>query len=640
MRPSTNFICLFMKNLITPSILLLLLAPRLSAQTAYPVAAIPPLLLKNADVVVRAYDLTFNVMGPGDATQTEYKVLTLLNENAAKYSEPVFHYWAFDKIEDMEASVYDADGKLVRHLKKKDIEDVKPPERFVDDIRYKVLRLPARSYPYTIEYTVTRRLNDLMFYPVFEPQGSPAESVERAHFEVKMPPGLEARFKEVNLPAGSKTGPMQWTFRNLAAFQPEPFAPANSLPLPKVLAAPTDFTFGGFAGDMRSWASFSAFQYQLLNTQRDLSAETKTALQSMVADCPDAPCKIRRVYAHLQANTRYFYVGLGIGGWQPAAASEVDRFKYGDCKGLSNYTVAMLQAVGVPAFYVNVRAGEAEQAQQFPDFPNAWFNHIIVCVPLEKDTLWLECTSQSESCGFLSNFTDNRPALLIAPEGGRLVQTPKYDERQNTTRRTTDIALAPDGSATLESKVVFQGISQDVPAALADRPDEVRKKYLYRVLNATDFEIKSIEFVRTKERLPNVEQYLSLALPRLASVSGKRLFLPIGLLYNKVEVPALDSVRRFAVQADSRGFSEEDDLRVSVPEGFRLEGAFAPVEISTAFGQFEMSVRQEPGGGIVVHRKLTLNSSVQPKERFGAFAAFLKAVAKADKTKLVLVKQT
>jgi len=612
----------------------------LSAQARYAVSEIPPDLLKYARAVVRAYELTFEVLNKGEAIQTEHKVLTLLNERAADEREPVFYYWAFDKIEDIEASVYDAEGKLVRHLKKRDVEDVKPPEHFVNDLRAKLLQLPARPYPYTIEYTLTRRINGLMFYPVFEPQGSPSESVERARFELKMPPGLEARVKEVNLSPGCKTGPATWVFQNLPAFQPEPFAPASSLVLPKVLSAPTDFTFGGFSGDMRSWQSFGVFQQQLVNTQRDLPLETKAMLLQLVADCADEWCKIRKVYDYLQTHTRYFYVGLGIGGWQPAAASEVDRLKYGDCKGLSNYMVDMLQAVGVPAHYAIIRAGADAQSEQFPDFPNAWFNHIIVCVPLEKDTVWLECTSQTESCGFLGDFTDNRPALLITPAGGQLVQTPKYDETQNVIRRATSIVLAPDGSGALESKDVFRGISQNIPAALADHSDEDRKKYLYKTIHVSDFSIKSLEYTRTKEQTPSVEQRLSLDILRLAAVSGKRLFLPLSLLSNKIEVPAFDSLRRFAVQADSRGFTEEDEVRVLAPEGFRLENLPAPVNISTLFGQFEMSVRQEAGNLLVVHRKLTLNSRIHPPERFQDLVAFLKTISKLDKTKLVLVKQT
>ena len=623
---------------LLPLFLLLFSTRALFAQGGYPASSIPQGLLKHADIVVRQYELRFEVLNKGEAIETEHKVFTVLNEAGAQRSELRFPYSRFAKIDDIEASVYDSEGKLVRHLKKKDIEDVKPPEHFVNDVRYKVLRLPARAFPYTIEYTVTKKHEGLMFYPVFYPQETPSESVESALFEVQMPAGLEVRFREANLPPNCKTGPLRWAIQNIAAFQAEAYAPAAHLGMPEILTAPTEFVFGGVSGDLRTWASYGAFLQQLNSTQQELSPETKAAIQKMVADCSDADCKVRRIYEHLQTSTRYFFVGLGIGGWQPAPATEVDQFKYGDCKGLSNYMVAMLKAVGVPAYYAVIRAGEEEQ-QQFPDFPNAHFNHAIACAPLGKDTLWLECTSQTESCGFMGVFTDDRPALLVTPEGGKLVQTPRYDETRNTIRRETSIELAADGRAILHSKGIFKGISQGEAAALSGYSAEIQKKYFYRTLNVSDFEIKTLTFKRNKAILPTVEQTLALDIPKLAAVSGKRLFVPLGLLSNKLEVPPADSARRFAVQADTRGFTEEDVLTIAIPEGFRLESPFAPIAVSTVFGRFDLTVEQQPGK-LLIQRKLVLNSKVQPKEQFGALVSFLKTVAKADKSKLVLVKQT
>jgi len=627
-----------MKNFVSLFFLLFSIF-QLAAQSEYAAAKIPPSLLKNADVVFRRYELDFNVLNKGEAIETEHTVLTLLNAKAADYNEQVFYYSKIFEIEDIEGAIYDGAGNLVRRIKKKDIEDQKPFEQqFVDDYRYKIIHFPRLPFPYTIEYTVKRRYNGLLHYPVFEPQSSPEEAVEYARFELKMAPGLAARFKEKDLPQGSKTGALRWEFHNLQAFEPELFSPVGDWNLPRILTSPTLFSIEGYDGDMSSWQSLGTF-IQKMNAGKDaLSPETVAQLKALTADCPDTACKIRRVYEHLQSGTRYFFVGLGIGGWQPAMAAEVDQFKYGDCKGLSNYMVAMLQAVGVPAYYALIRAGEEEQTTQYPDFPNAWFNHATLCIPMGKDTMWLECTSQTESCGFLSDFTDDRPALVIFPEGGRLVQTPRYNETVNTIHHKTDIALADDGSATLVSTDVYRGIEQDIPSALAGLHDEKRKKYLYELLNLPDFEIKSQEFVRKKERLPEVQQNLELAIPRLASVSGKRLFLPVSVLSSKFEAPTADSsARRFSVQAHSRGMTEESDLTIAVPTGYVLENAFAPVSWSSPFGSFDLSVRFE-NGTVIVHRKLVLNNSIQGKERYGEFIAFLKHVAKTDKVKLVLVR--
>lgn len=618
--------------------LLLVLATQLGAQSKYAVSDIPPELRLHANGVIRDYSVRFDVLNTGEALETEHKAVTLLNETgAALFGEVAFGYSKFLKIEDIEAAVYDANGLLVRHLKKKDVEDIKPPQYAVDDSRYKVLRLPARAFPYTVEYTVVRHHFGLMFYPSFSPQESPSFAVQAARFSITMPPGEDVRIKTTNLPEGAQKGMFLWELKNILPQKNEPYAPLGYQTAPTILSAPTSFRFGGFDGNMTTWQSYGAFMQQLNKTQQDLAQETKIKLQNMVAGCPDQACKIRRVYDYLQSNTRYFFVGLGIGGWQPAPASEVDHNKYGDCKGLSNYMVSMLDAVGITAYYAIIRAEDTEQQAQYPDFPNAWFNHIIVCVPNGQDTTWLECTSQTESCGFLSNFTDNRPALLITPTGGQLVQTPQYNETVNTTHRQTNIAIATDGSATLQSTDLYTGLSQIMPAALENLHDETRKEYLYKILKINDFEIVDLQISRKKEKIPSATIQLSLTLPKLASVSGKRIFIPVSLLSTKPGLPAMpDSLRQQPIQADSRGSTEKDDVVFTLPEGYQLESTFTPINITSAFGHFEMSVTQDQEK-ILLHRQLILNSSIQPKEKFNDFIAFLKTIAKADKMKLVVV---
>lgn len=628
-----------MKTLILHC-LLLCGAITLAAQPNYSAANIPQALLKNANVVVRQYDVKFEVLDQGEAIVTEHKVLTLLNEKAEDENDRPFHYDKLVAIEDIEGAVYDSAGKLVSKLKKKDVFDRKADEHYVNDNRVKILKFSRLTFPYTIEYTVVRKYKGLMFYPDFYPQESPAESVESASLEIIMPQGLEVRVNEMNIPKNAKTGPLHWTFSDIPALDPEPYTPIKYLPLPRVLTAPTKFSLEGYDGDMSSWQSYGKFISKLNADKGELPPGTAEKLKQLTADCPDAMCKVERVYAYLQQNTRYFFIGLGIGGWQPMPAKDVDEFKYSDCKGLSNYTVSMLRAVGVPAYYTLIMAGDDEQdEQQYPNFPNPIFNHVFTCVPLGNDTIWLECTSQTESCGFLSEFTDNRLALLITPEGGVLVRTPKYDEKSNTIQRVTKLTLATDGSAQLQSNDVYRGIPQTWLAEVAEMPEENQRKALYSTLSLSDFEIKAFDIKIQKGRLPEARRNLQLAVPKFASASGKRLFVPVVALAPKISIPPTDSTRQYRIQATARSFSMEDNLTIAIPEGYSLENGIEPIAFSSSFGTYELSIKNEPGH-LVIYRKLVLNNSIQPKEQFEAFVTFFKNIAKADKTKLVLAKGT
>ena len=154
---------------------------------------------------------------------------------------------------------------------------------------------------------------------------------------------------------------------------------------------------------MHTWEDFSNWIWQL-NQGRDVLSLTTTAkVQEMVKDLPDDRAKVKRLYAYLQERTRYFNVALGIGGLQPVDANVVDEVGYGDCKGLSNYMKALLKAAGIKSYYALVNSG-GDFPQLIQDFPSHQFDHAILCVPMEKDTIWLECTSQTIPFGVFRRF--------------------------------------------------------------------------------------------------------------------------------------------------------------------------------------------------------------------------------------------
>jgi hypothetical protein len=133
---------------------------------------------------------------------------------------------------------------------------------------------------------------------------------------------------------------------------------------------------------------------------------------------------------------------------------------------------------------------------------------------------------------------------------------------------------------------------------------------------------------------------MTLQLPRFGSISGNRLFLPINITAKSLSIPSNDEERKNNVQATSRGKTEESALIIQIPQGFRLESELSTVALKSDFGAFDLKVSMDNKGQIVVNRRLVLNNSVQPKEKYGDFIDFLKAIVKADKSKLVLVKGT
>jgi hypothetical protein len=422
--------------------------------------------------------------------------------------------------------------------------------------------------------------------------------------------------------------------KNIKAFQVPSFAPATEAFTPQVLIAPTHFSVGSYKGDMTTWNNYGKFMSELNQNRQDLLPKTVDSLKKLVANCPDTTCMVERIYTHLQNTTRYFSIQLGIGGWQTILAKEVDRNKYGDCKALSNYMVSMLAAVGIKGHYVVIRA---KDPTQYEDFPNPFFNHIIACVPVGKDTIWLECTSQNSAFGYLGTFTDNRLGLLVEENGGKAVFTPKYDENVNTIHKTSIVLLDSLGNATIQSKNRYAGTESQEMQKIFESDEATRKKHIYYYLDVKHFDIKQLDYKLNKTRIPSVDETFDLSVEKLASINGKRLFLPLNLFSVWHKIPSGDSTRLYDVQADDRGFTQIDSVYFQIPAGFKAESKYAPVLLENEFGSYEMKVTTVDNR-ILFYRKIILNNKILPKEKITVLNDFLRQVIKADKSKLVLVK--
>jgi hypothetical protein len=187
-----------------------------------------------------------------------------------------------------------------------------------------------------------------------------------------------------------------------------------------------------------------------------LPEDRRQFFSQLVKDIPDENGKIRRIYNYMQENFRYVSIQLGIGGWKPFPADFTDKKKYGDCKALSNYMKAALKSVGIKSYVAIINAEYNREAVD-PDFPCNNFNHVILCVPGQKDSVWLECTSSTTEFNELGTFTENRNALLVTEEGGVLVPTPKSRSSSNVLSTVTTVQLSDDLSGLTNTTFTARG---------------------------------------------------------------------------------------------------------------------------------------------------------------------------------------
>ena len=625
--------------------LLLLFAPAGLFAQQYNVLLIPDSLRKNADLVVRADEYVMEIKSPGKATMREKHAYTILNEAGAKYADYVSRYDKFTTINYINAVLYDAMGKEVKHVKKKDMQDKSGngDESLMDDSRYKEFDFYCRVYPYTVEYEEEDDMDGILDFADWMPVHAPFMAVQNSKYVIIAPKEYSVRYKAFNCSiqpviaeAGNKKT-YSWEAKNLATIAMESNAPPMRELVPYIIFAPSDFEAEGYKGNMNTWQNYGKFINQLVKGRDVLPDDIKLKVHALTDGLKDDRQKIYVLYDFMQKNTRYISIQLGIGGWQPFDAVYVATKKYGDCKALSNYMIALLKEAGIKGKYVEISAGE-DARQMIEEFPCFQSNHAIACVPMAKDTVWLECTSQTESPGFMGSFTGDRKAILIDDEGGHVVNTPRYKAEDNLKSRFVSATIDIDGNLDAQVNTRFTGIQQETPHALIyEVSKEWRDKYLNRTINLPTYQVDKSKYEEEKGMLPTVKEYLHVTSTGYASVTGKRLFIAPNLFNKTTTRFSADSVRKYDI-VFKKSFRDIDSITIKIPDGYTTEAMPQNLTLNSRFGQYIVNIKVV-GDKIQYSRVEERTRSRFPASDYAELVKFQEQIYKADRSKIVLVKK-
>jgi hypothetical protein len=616
------------------------------AQDSYSVSSIPKELLKNANVVKRMEDMRFEVINTGETRYYQKYALTILNENGSRYAN---FYQGYDKlisIQSIEGALYDFQGKQLRKLKNKDLQDISAVSNIslFEDNRAKVHNFYYAVYPYTVEYEVEVKYNHTLYMPNWNPTEYENIAVQYSRFTVVFPGNYNIRYKAFNYKEAPKTDILkdkkswQWETKNLSAIQKTFASPVWDELTISVYIAPSEFEVEGYKGNMNTWENFGKFQLAMNKDRDKLPDNISSKVQQLITGISDESEKVKVLYKFLQQNTRYISIQLGIGGWQPFEASYVAKNGYGDCKALSNYMYSLLKVAGIKSYYTLVNAGESREARKMmDDFPSRQSNHIILCVPLKNDTMWLECTSQTLPAGYMSAFTANRKALLITEEGGKIVSTPKYGLQENQQIRSIKGMINnKDGSIDVSVNTRYTGIQQDhIHDMLTALSKDKVQKQLNEHLDLSTYDIKDFKYKETLQNVPVVNEELDIYLSDYATMSGKRLFMSPNFL-NRSSLRVPDEKRTYDFVFDLE-YKDVDSVEIAIPEGYKPEALPQDVVLITKYGKYTSTVK------LVNNQLFYLRTMEQYSGRYPAseqkeIAAFFETIYKTDRSKAVFVK--
>ncbi len=612
-------------------------------QTNYNYSNIPDDLKKNANYIIWQDFMEFEVLDIGSAVQKVKMAVCIVDQYSKKFNSIVAPYRKNEKITGFKAEIYDRDGNFVKKLKSSEIHDVSSVSSFslFEDDRVMYADFIHGQYPYTLVYEYERKVEGLLNYPSKYFQRITNTGVVLSQINLIIPNNIQFKYKEFNLGQEVKVTDLgkkkiySWTEKNLKPIESFELPPPDSCFAPILLLAPVQFAEGGYEGQMDNWENFGKWDLKL-NKDRDLLSESKiNELQFLVKDAKNDKEKVQILYKYMQNKTRYVSVQLGIGGYQPFTAEYVDSKGYGDCKALSNYMFSLLKAVGVKSNYALILAGSGED-DIAADFPSSQFNHAILCIPQLKDSIWLECTSQQQPFNFLGSFTDDRHALLITENGGKIVKTPKYVKDINFQNRKAKIKLDVDGNAVGNVNTIFNGLQYENRDGWANQSVKEQKDALKSVYTVAGLEINSFRFIENKAEIPNIQEQLDINIQGFAPVTNKRMFLKINVFNESSYVPKNEErTHPFELRSE---FIDSDTVQIEIPDGYSIESIPQPVNLQTKFGGYSVEILHE--GNIITYiRKNYSEKNIFPAKDYIAFYEYRKQIAKADKAKLVLVKK-
>jgi len=634
-------------RLILTIFCLLIFVSQVEAQQNYDASLISKDLLPYASAVIRDKEVTIDVKDFDNTLYHIKEVITVLNKNGDEAAHIVVEHDKANIIKNIKVVAYDEFGKQIKKFSESDFDDINAWDGFslFTDAKLKHF-LPAISqYPYTIVYEYDERSKQSLYFNDWKPNPYPGVAVEKSSFTFSCNPTFNIRYKENNIPGKVKIGSnaqgqttYTWEVNNLKALRSEPYSPYEDSYLSCVKIAPQKFTYYGMSGSFNNWQQLGKWEYEkLVANRQQLPPETIEQIKEITKDIADPKLKAKKIYEYMQDKTHYISVQVGIGGYQPFLASDVDKQNYGDCKALVNYTQALLKAVNIESYYCVVEAGRKFNVSLLNDFPSMnQGNHIILCLPFKNDTTWADCTSQTIPFGYLGDFTDDRNVLACTPEGGKLMHTPKYTALNSITNRKANFTISETGQLTGNITTTFKGADYSDRDYLLKESRAEQNKMIQKAYPINNMAVESLELKQDKSLDPITTENIKLRAGDYASINSGKFYFMLNAV-NRVSGPPRQIRNRLNDVYINRGNTDDDEIIYTLPQGYRLEHLPLFSVINKPFGKYTATMILK-GNELIYKRKFQLFGGTYSKDTYQDFVDFYQAVYDADNYSVVLIK--
>ena len=574
----------------------------------------------------------------------KHRIVQVYRGAGVKYGHVVVEENQFVRCKSLTGKIMDMEGNLIVELGREDAEKgpLFPEYVLYADSKYNALKLGLSTFPYVVEYTCEQEYDSLLFWPEWRPQED--VPVRRSTYRLTVSDKIDYRSHAIGMDLDPQTTPKRgktellWELANIPPkVKEQHMSPEDQVQM-ALYFAPTNFVIDTYTGSFASWDGVAGWYSSLASGQDNLPPEAKQHILQLVSAADSDVQKVQKLYAFLQDHTRYVAKELGIGAWQPYSAGSVFNNRYGDCKDLSTLMIAMLKVVGIQAYPALIRT--RNRGVLIREFPANQFNHCITCVPLEEDTIWLECTQDFLPAGELPALDEGCDVLVVRGHTGKIVRTPQSSHDDNLQTSRIEGRLTSLGTLEFSGKILVTGnISAAWRGRLNHRKPEDRKRWLERLLggylpglNLTTLNIDHLDRDFEKPVIIRFEGESG----KFGVQSAQRLFVNPNILNRKTpEDMPREKDRKFPFHHPFAS-SSIDSMSIFIPSGFDLEAAPRPQEIVAPFGHFTTAYAFS-NGKLEYSRTFRCERTHIPLSMYQDYVSFLQNVVKADGSQFVFV---
>ena len=510
------------------------------------------------------------------------------------------------------------------------------------DNRIKYLNYTPTNYPYTIHYKISITTKNTIGIPRWSPIHTANLSIEKSSYSFTNKTNSVIRLKEnnfkgFNIQKEGDPNNLNYTFNHFPAFNKEDqMIPTRDI-FPNAILASNQINIDGVKGTYDNWNDYGKWLYNnLVSGKQDFTPPQKLFFQNLVKDAQSDKEKVQILYKHLQNKVRYIGVQLGIGGLSPFPASYVESKSYGDCKALTNYTMSMLDAVGIKSYYTEVHSGSSAQ-DMTEDMMYLQGDHVILYVPLTNENIWLEATSQTAAFNYLGSFTANRKVLILDSEGGKIIPSQQFKTEHNQLVVNGKANIAQNGTLEIEFSETTKGLMYEGAARygqLNEKDLNIRLKNRFSDLQGITFTKKEFENNWNEAIFTST---FAFSVPNYAKIQGNNMI--VNLIPVNRETTSLKKIknRQFDFEIET-GYVDELSYVLTLPSGYKMPQKFTPINLTSSFGEYHLEIEPKDQNSFYIKRTYKQLPGVFPKDQYNDYVDFRRKIAGFDNTKLLLEK--